>query len=119
LAKRKTTEQKAVEKKIEDSLNLIGREVIAVSSRNSKVSKIQKLHLRESGNFRVRPYNVLNLAQYSYGKFNTPKGKPTPSDRKNIKDTPLLNAIDEIVDPEIDVLVRDLIAMIVAPIVKK
>jgi hypothetical protein len=27
-------------------------------------------------------------------------------------------AIEEIVDPEIDVLVRDLIAMIVAPIVK-
>tara|TARA_R110000850_G_scaffold200060_1_gene326258 strand:+ start:126 stop:485 length:360 start_codon:yes stop_codon:yes gene_type:complete len=119
VAKRKTTEQKAVEARITESLDLIGREVIATSSRNSKVSKIQKIHLRESGNFRVKPYNVLNLSQYKYGKYNTPKGVPTPTDRSNITDTPLVNAINEIVDPEIDVLVRDLIAMIVSPIVKK
>jgi hypothetical protein len=119
LAKRKSTEQKAIEAKITQTLNELGRKVIAISSRNSKVSKKQKDHLRDSGNYRVKPYNVLVLAQYNYGRYNTPKGKPTPSDRANIKDTPLNNAIVEFVAPDIDVLVTDLIKMITAPIVKK
>lgn len=119
MAKRKTTEEKAIEKRITATLNDLGRKVIAVSSRNSKVSKKQKDHLRDSGNYRVKPYNVLVLTQYGYGKFNTPKGKPTPANRSNITDTPLDNAIVEYVDEEINILVKDLIKLIVEPIVKK
>ena len=128
MAKRKTTEQKALEARITKTLDDLGRKVIAVSSRNSKVStvkgsdgkiSVQKDHLRDSGNYRVKPYNVLVLTQYAYGKYNTPKGKPTPTDRSNITDTPLNNAIEEYVDIEINVLVKDLIKMIVDPIVKK
>jgi len=119
LAKRKTTEEKAIQARITQTLNELGRKVIAVSSRNSKVSKKQKDHLRDSGNYRVKPYNVLVLAQYNYGRYNTPKGKATPSNRANIKDTPLNNAIVEYVDEEINILVKDLIKLVVAPIVKK
>lgn len=119
MAKRKTTEQKAIEARIKKTLDDLGRKVIAISSRNSKISKKQKDHLRDSGNYRVKPYNVLVLTQYKYGKYNTPKGKPTPQNRNNITDTPLLNAIDENVDEDINVLVKDLIKMITDPIVKK
>tara|TARA_R110000782_G_scaffold235292_1_gene321312 strand:+ start:423 stop:602 length:180 start_codon:yes stop_codon:yes gene_type:complete len=59
------------------------------------------------------------LTQYKYGKYNTPKGKSTPANRNNITDTPLLNAIEENVDEDINILVKDLIKLIVAPIVKK
>jgi hypothetical protein len=79
---------------------------------------LQKDHLRDSGNYRVKPYNVLVLTQYKYGKYNTPKGKATPKNRNNIKDTPLLNAIDEFVDEDVNLLVKDLIKMIVNPVVK-
>jgi hypothetical protein len=119
LAKRITTEEAAVRARITETLNDLGRKVIAVSSRNSKISKKQKDHLRDSGNYRVKPYNVLVLTQYAYGKYNTPKGKPTPTDRSNITDTPLNNAIEEYVDIEVNILVKDLIKMIVDPIVKK
>ncbi len=119
MGKRITTEEKAIRAKITETLNALGRKVIAVSSRNSKVSKKQKDHLRDSGNYRVKPYNVLVLTQYGYGKYNTPKGKPTPTDRSNIEDTPLDNAIVEYVDPEINILVKDLIKMIIDPIIKK
>ena len=112
-------EQKEIEARITQTLNNLGRKVIAQSSRNSKVSKKQKDHLRDSGNYRVKPFNTLILTQYAYGKFNTPKGKPTPANRNNIKDTPLANAIEENVDPEINLLVKDLIKMLTAPIIKK
>ena len=110
--------------KITETLNQLGRKVIAVSSRNSKVSTVKGTEGRvtkqkdDSGNYRVKPYNVLTLTQYGYGKFNTPKGKDTPTDRSNIEDTPLDNAIVEFVDPDINILVKDLVKMILAPIVK-
>ena len=128
MGKRITTEEKAIRAKITETLNALGRKVIAESSRNSKVStekgsdgkiSVQKDHLRDSGNYRVKPYNVLVLTQYGYGKYNTPKGKPTPTDRSNIEDTPLDNAIVEYVDPDINILVKDLMKMIIDPIVKK
>ena len=119
MAKRKTVQEKEIEARITKSLNELGRKVIAVSSRNSKVSKLQKDHLRDSGNYRVKPYNTLVLTQYAYGKFNTPKGKPTPANRNNITDTPLQNAIDEFVDEDVKILVKDLIKLLTDPIIKK
>ena len=112
-------EEKALRAKIQESLNVIGRAVIAKSSQQSKVSNIQKLHLRDSGNYRVKPYNTLIVSQYYYGKYNTPKGKETPTDRENLTDTPLNNAINEFVDEEINLLVKELAQMIMSPIIKK
>lgn len=32
--------------------------------------------LKQSLNYRVKPYNTVTFAQQFYGKYNTPKGKP-------------------------------------------
>ncbi len=100
-------------------LNDLGRKITVVSSRNSKVSKLQKEHLRDSANYRVKPYNTLTLTQFYYGKFNTPKGKATPKNRNNIKDTPLLNAINEFVPEQTNLIVKDLVDLLVSPIRKR
>lgn len=119
MAKRKTIQQKEVESLTKKFLDELGRKITVVSSRNSKVSKLQKEHLRDSGNFRVKPYNVLTVSQSFYGRYNTPKGKPTPKNRSNIKDTPLLNSIEENTPIEIEVFVKNMVDLLKSPIVKK
>lgn len=103
-------------------LNEIGRKVSIESKRNSKIAKSKKNFtggsLRDSGNFNVKPYNTINLIQNFYGKYNTPKGKPTPSDRSNLEDTPLRNSIRKNVPNGINVLVKDMIDLLKSPIVK-
>lgn len=116
MGRRKTIQEKEVEVLMTKHLDEIGRLIIVESSRNSKVSKIQKDHLRDSGNFRVKPYNVLTVTQYQYGKWNTPKGKATPADRSNIKDTPLLNSIQENVNEGVKVLIKDMLDLLTAPV---
>jgi len=119
VAKRKTIQQKEIENLTKKFLDDLGRRITVISSRNSKVSDLQKEHLRDSGNWRVKPYNVLTVSQSFYGKYNTPKGKKTPQDRTNIKDTPLLNSINENVPPEVEVFVKDLVDLLKSPIVNK
>lgn len=119
MAKRKTIQQKEVEALTKKFLDELGRKITVVSSRNSKVSKLQKEHLRDSANWRVKPYNVVTVSQSFYGKYNTPKGKATPKNRNNIKDTPLLNSIEENTPPEVEVFVKDMIDLLMSPIVKK
>ena len=119
MAKRLTIQEKEVRKLITDRLNELGRKITVVSSRNSKVSKLQKDHLRDSSNYRVKPFDTLTVAQSFYGKYNTPKGQPTPSDRSNIKNTPLRNAIEEFVNEETKIFVKDMVDLLKSPIVKK
>ena len=119
MAKRKTIEQKQIEQTITNSLNELGRKVSLITARNSKVSKLQKSHLRDSVNYRVKPFDTLVVSQFKYGKWNTPKGKATPKDRSNIKDTPILNAINDNVPEATKVLIKDLTALLVSPIKKK
>ena len=119
MAKRKTIQEKEIEKITKDSLNELGRLISVVTARNSKVSKLQKNHLRDSVNYRVRPFDTLTISQFRYGKWNTPKGKPTPKDRSNIKDTPILNAINDNVPEATKVLIKDLTALLVSQIKKK
>lgn len=101
-------------------LNEIGRKVSIESKRNSKIAKSTKNFtggsLRDSGNFNVKPFNTINLYQNFYGKYNTPKGKPTPQDRSNIKDTPLLNSIEKNVPDGVKLLVKDMIDLLKSPI---
>ena len=68
MAKRKTPKEKEVEVLMIKHLDEIGRKVTVISSRNSKISNKQKEHLRDSANYRTKPYNVLTLAQFKYGK---------------------------------------------------
>lgn len=119
MAKRKTTQERAIEKELQNALNDLGRTVTVISSRNSKVSKLQKDHLRDSANYRVKPFNVLTVTQYKYGKYNTPKGQATPKDRSNIKNTPLLNSIDENVPKGVDIVVKELTKLVTDPISNK
>lgn len=119
MAKRLTIQEKEVRKLITKRLNDLGRKITVVSSRNSKVSKLQKDHLRDSGVYKVKPYNTLTVGQSFYGKYNTPKGQATPKNRSNIKNTPLRNAIDEFVNDETKVFVKDMIDLLKSPIVKK
>lgn len=119
MPKRKTAEQREIEAIMKKQLDELGRKITVVAGRNSKVSKLQKDHLRDSGNWRVRPYNVLTVSQNFYGKYNTPKGKPTPKDRSNIKDTPMLNAIREFVPETTKVIVKDLVDLLMSPVMNK
>lgn len=119
MAKRKTIQEKEIEKITKDSLNELGRLVSIVTARNSKVSNLQKNHLRDSVNYRVRPFDTLTISQFRYGKWNTPKGKPTPQDRSNIKDTPILNAINEYVPNAKKVYIKSIVDLLKSPIKKK
>ena len=126
MAKRKTTQERAIEKELQNALNELGRTVTVISSRNSKIStvkggkaSVQKRHLRDSANYRVKPFNVLIVSQYKYGKYNTPKGQATPKDRSNIKNTPLLNSIDENVPKGVDIVVKELTKLVTDPISNK
>lgn len=119
MAKRITIQEKEIREMTKNVLNDLGRKITVVSSRNSKVSKLQKEHLRDSANWMVKPYNVLTVSQSFYGRYNTPKGKATPKNRTNIKDTPLLNSINENVPPEVDVFVKNMVDLLKSPIVKK
>ena len=119
MAKRKTIQEKEIEKITKDSLNELGRTISVVTARNSKVSKLQKNHLRDSLNYRVRPYDTLTISQFRYGKWNTPKGKTTPKDRSNIKDTPVLNAINEHVPNAKKVYIKSIADLLKSPIKKK
>ena len=119
MAKRKTIQEKEIEKITKDSLNSLGRIVSVVTARNSKVSKLQKNHLRDSLNYRVKPFDTLIVSQFRYGKWNTPKGKPTPKDRSNIKDTPVLNAINEHVPNAKKVYIKSIADLLKSPIKKK
>lgn len=119
MAKRLTIQEKEVRKLITERLNELGRKITVVSSRNSKVSKLQKDHLRDSANYRVKPFDTLTVAQSFYGKYNTPKGQPTPKDRSNIENTPLRNSIEENVNEETKVFVKDMVDLLKSPIVKK
>lgn len=116
MAKRKTVEQKEVESLISKNLNAIGRKGAVMAARNSKVSNKQKAHLRDSINYRVKPFNTLTLSEFNYGKYNTPKGQPTPQDRDNIKNTPIRIAVKEHVPDGINTLIKDLKEMIISPI---
>jgi len=119
VAKRKTIQEKEIEKLTRDNLDKLGRKISVMAARNSKVSKLQKQHLRDSLNYRVQPFDTLTVTQFKYGKWNTPKGKETPKDRSNIKDTPVLNAINQYLPDAKKVFTKSMVDLIKSPIRKK
>lgn len=119
MAKRKTVQEKEVEKLTIEALNGLGRAITVTSSRASKISKLQKDHLRDSANYRVKPYDVLTVSQNFYGRYNTPKGQPTPKDRSNIKNTPLRNAIAKLKPEATTVFMKNMVDLLKSPIVTK
>lgn len=116
MPKRKSIQQQEVENLTKKALNELGANIAADSAENSKV---RTGDLRDSQNYRVRPFNVLTVSQNYYGKYNTPKGKPTPRNRNNIKDTPLKNAIKKKTPESVEVFIKDMVDLLKSPIVTK
>jgi hypothetical protein len=129
MAKRKTIQEKEVEALTQKHLNQLGRKIIVESKRNSKIAKSKENFtggsLRDSGNMNVKPFNTINLYQNYYGKYNTPKGKPTPKDRdvlgnkKGLEDTPIRNSISDNLPDGIKFFVKDMIDLLKSPIIQK
>lgn len=119
MAKRLTIQEKQVREMTEAHLKELGRKIRITTAINSKVSKKQKRHLRDSVKAQVKPWNTLNISQYYYGKYNTPKGEPTPKNKDNIENTPVKNAIAEFVNDETRVFVKNMVDLLKSPIVKK
>ena len=119
MPRKKTIQQRELEMVMKKHLDELGRKITVIAARNSKVSRIQKDHLRDNYNWGVKPYNVLTVAQKYYGKYNTPKGQPTPKDRSNLKNTALLNSINDNVPEGVSVMVRDMIDLLASPIIGK
>ena len=119
MAKRKTIEEREIEKATKEALDKLGRSIKVRTARNSKVSNFQKSHLRDSVNYRVKLFDTLIVSQFRYGKWNTPKGKATPKDRSNIKDTPVLNAINEFLPEAKKIYIKSIADLLKSPIKKK
>lgn len=123
MAKRKTAEQKAIEKVIKTNLEVLARKIKVQTRRTSKIAKSTESFtggsLRDSVIATVDPFNTINLTENEYGKWNTQKGKATPKDRDNIKDNPMLNAIEEYLDDTVNVIINDITNLLTAPITQK
>lgn len=105
--KRKTVQEKEVEKIMTNHLNEIGKIVTEDAAKNSRV---RTGDLRDSQNYRVRPYNVLTVSQNFYGKYLFPKGKD--SGEKN----PLQISIKKNVPEGVKLIVKDMIDLLKSPV---
>ena len=119
MAKRKTIQERETEEVIRKGLDDLGRKVTVMAARNSKVSNLQKNHLRDSGNYRVKPFDTLIVSQVYYGKYNTPKGQATPKNRIGLKNTALTNSVSDYVPEATKVIIKNMMALLVSPIIKK
>ena len=108
-----------MEEAIRKELNELGRKVSVMAGRRSKISNLQKNHLRDSGNYRVKPYDTLFVSQFNYGKYNTPKGQPTPKNRGNLKNTALNSSVDEFVPETVKLITKNIVSLLLSPIIKK
>ena len=69
MPKRKTIQQKEIERVTRNALDELGRKIVVTARRASKVGDWSKLspsqkakrniHLRDSGNYAVKPFNTL------------------------------------------------------------
>ena len=115
---KKTATQTKIEQITKDSLNELGRKVSVLAARMSKVSKKNKRHLRDTYNYRVKPFHTLAVTSTFYGQYNTPKGKPTPKDRTNLKNTAMKVAVNENVEDEKKVFIKNMSDYLMMPVKK-
>lgn len=105
---RKSVKQKEIENLTRKHLDKLGRTISVMAARTSRV---RTGDLRDSENYRTKPYNVLTVSQNFYGKYNYPKGKT--SGQKNA----LRIAIDKYTPEGIEVFVKDMKDLIMSPVV--
>lgn len=117
MSRKKTIQQREVERLTKESLLLLGDKIKIIVKRTSKVSLLEKDHLRDSIGRAVKPFNTLILSQKFYGQYNTPKGEATPKNRSNLTNTPMENAIRENLPDAVNVYVKNMIDLLTSPIV--
>ena len=110
MAKRKTIQQKEVEAVMTKHLDKLGRK-IQIEAR--KTSKVRTGDLRDSQNFRTKPYNVLTVSQNYYGKDLYLRGKY--EGEKNA----LKVAVDKLVPDTVNIIIKDMIDLLKSPIKQK
>jgi hypothetical protein len=110
MARRKTIQEKEIESLVRKSLNKLGK---IVTKDSYDMSRVRSGDLRDSQNYKVKPYNILTVSQNWYGKDQYLKGKN--SGEKNALNV----SIKKNVPPEIKVLVKDMVDLLKSPIVTK
>ena len=107
MPKRKTPTERAIEELMKKHLDEIGRKTSVLAARNSRV---RTGDLRDSENYKTKPYNILTLTQNHYGKYNYPKGK------KEGEKNALAISIKENVPEGVKLLVKDMFDLLSSPI---
>ncbi len=110
MPKRKTIQQKEIEKLTTKALNELGELITTESAQNSRVLTGD---LRDSQNYRVRPFNVLTVSQNYYGKWLFLKGKN--EGKKNA----LKVSIEDNTPATVEVFLKDMIDLLKSPILTK
>lgn len=110
MARRLTIEEKQIRKITTDNLNKLG-EVITIES--AETSRVLTGDLRDSQNYRVRPFDVLTVSQNIYGKNLFLKGKK--SGQKNA----LLVSVKKHAPEAVKLYIKDMIDLLKSPIVTK
>ena len=108
MAAKKTIQQKQIEKLTKESLDNLG---LLISKDAAKLSRVRTGDLRDSQNFRTRPFNVLTMSQNFYGQYQFLKGKTSG------KKDPLIAAIDLNLTEGVNLYVKNMIDLLTSPIV--
>lgn len=110
MAKRLTIKEKEIRELTKKQLDSIGE---LISKDASETSRVRTGDLRDSQNFRTKPYNVLTVSQNIYGKDLFLKGKN--SGQKNA----LKVSIEQNLPDGVTLFVKDMVDLLKSPIVKK
>lgn len=110
MAKRLTIKEKEIRELTKKHLDSIGK---LISEDASKMSRVRTGDLRDSQNFKTKPYNVLTVSQNYYGKDQFLKGRN--SGPKNA----LKVSIEQNLPDGVTLFVKDMVDLLKSPIVKK
>lgn len=110
MAKRKTIQEKEIEKLTTKHLDSIGE---SVSKDAAKMSRVLTGDLRDSQNYRTKPFNVLTVSQNYYGKGLFLKGQ-----NSGVKNA-LTVSIKKNVPNGINIFVKDMIDLLKSPVTLK
>lgn len=108
--KKITIQERQIRKLTTDALNALGA---IVSKEASRTSKVLTGDLRDSQNYRVRPFNVLTVSQNWYGKGLFLRGKY--SGQKNA----LMVSVKKNVPEATKIYIKDMVDLLKSPIVTK
>jgi len=80
MAKKRTQKQITADQIIKNSLNVMGEQVL---TKAREITRIKTHRLYDTYNFRVKPDTTITFTQQLYGKYVTPKNKPSQNSETN------------------------------------